>query len=449
MAGDATTIGVDGTIGVTGGMQQIRDLVGEDGQLTLAATLHGRDVTLSRLRFDGRSLTASASGSVVNDQIDLTWTLGVSDLAAAEPTLSGQLQANGHVAGTTDNLDLTADLTGGVAARGMSSGTLTSRIEAHGLPNHANARITAQGSLLDAPLDLAVALRQQTDGLSIDIERADWKSAHAEGAMSLPTATMVPAGHLRIAMGRLDELAPLLGERIAGSLNADLDASPAKAHLTLDVQGADLPGTAAAARIALVADVDQPESHPVVDARLEADGIRASQVAGSMRLLVNGPIDALTAKLTATSPDLSGAAARLEGAAVLNAQSRVLSVSALQADWRQQTLRLLAPARIGFCRRGCGRSPARWPAPGGARSVGAHRRDARSHRVAAQPAGRPGDGDFAGISPSTARSRRMPISRRVDARPIGKVKLSATGLRVRSGPGRGGAAGKHHRRGQC
>ena len=33
---------------------------------------------------------------------------------------------------------------------------------------------------------------------------------------------------------------------------------------------------------------------------------------------------------------------------MLNAQSRVLSVSALQADWRQQTLRLLAPARIGF-----------------------------------------------------------------------------------------------------
>ena len=111
MEGDATTIGVDGTIGVTGGMQQIRDLIGEDGQLTLAATLHGRDLTLSRLRFDGRSLTASASGSVVNDQIDLTWSLGVSDLAAAEPTLSGQLQANGHVAGTTDDLDLTADLT--------------------------------------------------------------------------------------------------------------------------------------------------------------------------------------------------------------------------------------------------------------------------------------------------------------------------------------------------
>jgi translocation and assembly module TamB len=436
VAGETTTIGVDGTIGVTGGMQQVRDLVGDDGHLTLAATLRGRDVTLSSLQFDGRSLNASASGSVADDRVDLTWTLGVSDLAAAEPTLSGQLQASGHAGGTTDNLDLTADLIGGVAVRGMSSGALTSRIEVHGLPNNANARITAQGALLDAPLDLAVALRQQTDGLSIDIERADWKSAHAEGAMSLPTATMVPAGRLRIAMARLDELTPLLGQRIAGSLTADLDASPAKAHLTLDVQGADLPGTAAAARIALVADVDQPESQPVVDARLEADGIRASQVAGSMRLLVNGPIDALAAKLTATSPDLSGAAARLEAAAVLNAQSRVLSVSALQADWRQQSLRLLAPVRVSF-----------------ADGVAVDRIRVGLRQAVLEVSGRIGTAldltvslrnlpaDLAAaISPDLALDGTLQADARITgstARPTGTAKLSATGLRARNGPGRG------------
>jgi translocation and assembly module TamB len=436
VAGETTTVGVDGTIGVTGGMQQVRDLVGDDGHLTLAATLRSRDVTLSRLQFDGRSLNASASGSVADDRVDLTWTLGVSDLAAAEPTLSGQLQASGHAGGTTDNLDLTADLTGGVAVRGMSSGALTSRIEVHGLPNNANARITAQGALLDAPLDLAIALRQQTDGLSIDIERADWKSAHAEGAMSLPTATMVPAGRLRIAMARLDELTPLLGQRIAGSLTADLDASPAKAHLTLDVQGADLPGTAAAARIALVADVDQPASHPVVDARLEADGIRASQVAGSMRLLVNGPIDALAAKLTATSPDLSGAAARLEAAAVLNAQSRVLSVSALQADWRQQSLRLLAPMRVSFAD-GVAVDRIRVGLRQAVLEVSGHIGTALDLTVSLRNL--PAD-LAAAISPDLALDGTLQADARITgstARPTGTAKLSATGLRARNGPGRG------------
>jgi translocation and assembly module TamB len=436
MAGDTTTIGADGTIGVTGGMQQIRDLVGDAGHLTLAATLHGRDVTLSRLQFDGRSLNASAGGSVAHDQIDLNWSLGVSDLAAAEPTLSGQLQANGHAGGSTDNLDLTADLTGGVAVRGRSSGTLTSRIEVHGLPNNASARITAQGSLLDAPIELAVALQQQADGLAIDIERADWKSAHAEGAMSLPTSTMVPAGHLKLAMGRLDELAPLLGQRIAGSLNADLDASPAKAHLTLDVQGADLPGTAAAARIALVADVDQPESHPVVDARLEAEGIKAGQIGGSMRVVVNGPIDALAMKLTATSPDLSGAAARLEGSAILNAEARTVSVSTLQADWRQQSVRLLTPVRVGF-----------------AEGVTIDRMRIGLRQAVLEVSGRVGSvldltvslrnvsADIAAaISPDFAVDGTLQADARLTgstARPSGTVKLSATGLRARSGPGRG------------
>ena len=436
VAGDATTIGVDGTIGVTGGMQQIRDLVGDAGHLTLAATLHGRDVTLSRLQFDGRSLTASAGGSLVQDKVDLNWSLGVSDLAAAEPTLSGQLQANGHAGGATDNLDLTADLTGGVAVRGTSSGTLTSRIEVHGLPNNANARITAQGSLLDAPIELAVALQQQADGLAIDIERADWKSAHAEGAMNLPTSTMVPAGHVKIAMGRLDELAPLLGQRIAGSLNADLDASPAKAHLTLDVQGADLPGTVAAARIALTADVDQPQSHPVVDGRLEAEGIKAKQVAGSMRLLVNGPIDALAMKLSATSPDLSGAPARLEGSAVLNAEARTVSVSTLQGGWRQQSLRLLAPVRVGFAddvtidRMRVGLRQAVLEASGRVGSVLDLTVSLRN--VSADLA--------AAISPDYAADGTLQADARLTgstAKPSGTVKLTATGLRASSGPGRG------------
>jgi translocation and assembly module TamB len=433
---DTTTIGIDGTVGVTGGMQQIQDLIGDNGHLSLAATLRGRDLTLSHLQFDGRSLTASASGAVAHGQVDLTWSLGVSDLAAAKPTLAGQLAANGHASGTTDDLDLTADMSGGITVRGMSSGTLASRIAVHGLPKNADARITARGSLLDAPIELAIALRQQADGLSVDIERADWKSAHAEGAMSLPTATMVPAGHLKIAMARLDELAPLLGRQIAGSVTADLDASPAKARLTVDVQGAALPGTAVASRIALTADVDQPESHPVVDARLEADGIRAKQIAGSMRLQVNGPVDALALKLSATLPELSGAAARLDAAAVLNAGSRVLSVSTLQTDWHQQSLRLLAPARFDF-----------------AEGVAFDRLRLGLRQAVLDVSGRIGTAldltvslrnlpaDLAAaIAPDYAFDGTLQADARITgttAQPAGTVKLTATGLRARNGPGRG------------
>ena len=54
MEGDTTTLAADGTIGVTGGQPQASALVGDDGRMELAATLHGNDLTLTRLRFDGR-----------------------------------------------------------------------------------------------------------------------------------------------------------------------------------------------------------------------------------------------------------------------------------------------------------------------------------------------------------------------------------------------------------
>ena len=41
--GDTTTLAADGTVGVTGGQPQASALVGDDGRLELAATLHGND----------------------------------------------------------------------------------------------------------------------------------------------------------------------------------------------------------------------------------------------------------------------------------------------------------------------------------------------------------------------------------------------------------------------
>ena len=52
--------------------------------------------------------------------------------------------------------------------------------------------------------------------------------------------------------------------------------------------------------------------------------------------------------LTAALPDLQGAPARLSAAAKVDAAGQTVNLASLQADWRQQSLRLLAPVRIGF-----------------------------------------------------------------------------------------------------
>jgi translocation and assembly module TamB len=432
---DTASIGVDGTVGVTGGLQQARSLIGDAGQLRLAATLRDRSLTLSELRFTGRSVALSASGNVANDRVDLNWSLSVTDLSAAEPNLTGQLQATGQVRGTTDNLDLTADINGGIATRGMSSGALTAHIEVHDLPANANARITAQGALLDAPIDLAVALQRQNDGLAIDIERANWKSLQAGGSLQMPTSTMVPAGSLHIAMTRLADLAPLLGRPIAGSFDAMLDASPDKAHLAVDLRNADVAGTAAASRVALVADVAQPQSHPIVDARLDADGIRADRLAGSLHLTANGRQDALALKLSASLPDLLGAAAKLNAAATLDTVSRSLSVASLQGEWHQQGIRLLAPVRIGF-RDGVTIERLRLGVRQAVLDVSG--RIGATLDITASLRDLPADIATA-VSPAYAADGTVQADARItgtSVRPVGKVKLTATGLRVRSGPGR-------------
>ncbi len=435
MHDDATTIAMDGTVGVTGGLQQARSLVGDAGQFRLAATVRDRDVTLSELRFNGQSVAMSANGTVANDRVDLSWSLGVNDLAAAEPTLSGQLQATGKVSGVTDDLALTAEINGGVATRGMSSGALTANIDVQHLPNNPSARITAQGALLDAPLDLAVSLEKRDNGLAIDIERASWKSLRAGGAMQMPIATMVPAGNLHIAMTRLADLAPLLGRSIGGSLTAALDASPDKAHLTAELTNADMTGTAAASHIALVADVDRPESHPTLRAKLDVEGVRAESMAGSLHMSASGAADALALKLTASLPDVRGAPAQLDATATLDSVGRTVNIASLQGAWRQQGIRLLAPVRIGFSD-GVSIDHLRLGVRQAVLEVSGHAGATLDLTASLRNL----SADLAtAVAPAYAADGTVQADARItgtSAHPIGKVKLTATGLRIRSGPGR-------------
>ncbi len=392
-----TTLAADGRMSVTGGQPQATALVGDDGRIALAATLHDGDLHLSRLEFSGHAATMEASGQVAANRADLAWSLSVRDLAAAEPQLGGELRATGTIVGATDDLTMTADIGGSVAARGMSSGALTVRIDASGLPTHASGRITARGDLLGAPVDLAVALRQAGDGLAIDIERAAWKSLEAGGALQLPTATMLPTGNLHVAMTRLADLAPLVGQPIGGNVRATLTATP----------GA---------------------TQPALDFRLDADGVQIGRLGGTLHASASGSVNALEVKLAATLPDLDGAPARLNAAANIDAAARTLSLASLEADWRQQTVRLLAPARIGF-----------------SDGVAIDRLRLGLRQAVLEVSGR-----AAATLDLTASLRNLPADLvgadgtvRADARitgtsarPTGKVSLAATGLRLRGGPGR-------------
>jgi translocation and assembly module TamB len=343
-----TAIALNGTLGVTGGLPQAAALLGSAAHIDLAATLTGHDAVLQRLQVTGQRVAVAAHGGLVNNVADLHWTIHLADLAAVAPMLLGQLDAQGQVSGPETDLTASVDLSGHVSAPGLPSGPISVKVRAAGLPYTPRGTLMADGALLGAPVNLALAVRQQNGGFHIALERAGWKSLNAEGDLTLPKGATVPIGQLHLAMPQLADLQPLLGRPIGGSINASVQATNAAAKIALTVQRASLPGTASIGSATLAATITSPQHDPAVDGTLAVQQIEAGSISGSARLTARGPTNALALTLAADAPSLSGAPARINAAATLDATARRLSVASFTANWRQEPVRLLAPVQIDF-----------------------------------------------------------------------------------------------------
>jgi translocation and assembly module TamB len=433
--GPTTTVALRGKIGVTGGLPQAKALLGDAAQVDLAASLTGRDARLTRLHVTGRGVEVSANGGLVNAITDLHWTVAIADLSALQPTLTGRLDASGDVSGPETDFTASADLHGTVSAQGVQSGPVTVHIAAQGLPNQPRGTVTAQGALLGAPIDLGLDATRSNNAIQVAVQRASWKSMQAEGAMTLPAGATIPQGTVRLRMAQLGDLAPLLGRKLAGSISAALESGAAAAHLTLTAQGAGMPGTATVARTALDATVTNPQSNPTLQATLTVDGVSAGSLGGAARVEVHGPQNALAIKLSANTPDLSGSRAQVNAVATLDVPGRSISLASLQADWNQQAVRLLAPATLSFAN-GAAIDRLRLGLRQAVLEVNG--RVTPTLDLTASLRNLPAD-IAAIVAPSAAADGTIAADARLTgslARPDGKIRVTATGLRQRTGPGR-------------
>jgi translocation and assembly module TamB len=305
--GDTAQAAVTGTIGITGGMAPVPALIGPAATLDLAATLHGSDVTLRQLKLRGKTLSVDVAGGLTDSRVDLTSTIALSDLAAVAPGVQGAIQAASHITGKTDNLTLDTRLTGDVATPGFAKTPLTASLHADGLPGAPSGQVTAQATLQGAPLALQAAVQRLADGAThLTIDRADWKSAHIDGDVTLPPGASIPQGHIAARMTRLDDLRPFLGSPITGSvtLTAAIDAAN-QAHL-----------------------------------RIAATSIAPTN---SITLQGDGRADAMELRLAVTGQDVAATSA-----ATLNMPAKQLAVSALQATYKGEHVTLLSPMRLSF-----------------------------------------------------------------------------------------------------
>jgi len=431
--GGATQVELDGTVSVTGGLAPVPALVGQDARLGVSARLAGADLALTRLEFAGKALNVSASGSSKAGVLDADYKLALADLAVAAPTLTGAVRAEGHLSGKPDALSVAATVQGDVGAPGVPRGPVTLRLALDGLPGAPTGHVEAEGRLLGAPLALAADARQEADGtLRATIGRADWRSLHAEGALTLAPGASLPLGRVQVRMTRLADLDALIGQPLSGSVTADLNLDAGAARVEAEARDAGLPGNRVR-RLALTARVTDPTTRPVVSAQVSAEGLDAGGATGSAKVELSGPQEALAVRATAALR-VAGTDAAVTGAAVVNVPGKQVALSALQVAAKGETLRLLAPAVVRF---GDG--------------VAVDRLRVGLRTAVLEVAGRvspaldlttslrtPAD-IAAAFAPDLAADGTIQVDARLTgtpAQPSGTVKVAANGVRLRAGPGR-------------
>ena len=432
MAGGVTRLEADGKVSITGGVTPIPALMG-DANLGASAQLAGSDITLSRLEIDGKTLRLSAQGSSKAGVVDARYRLGLTDLAALAPTLAGAIEADGHLQGPTTSLALDTTIKGEVGAPNVPRGPVTLTVALQGLPGAPTGQVMAEGTLAGAPLALAVTAQREADGaLQATITRADWRSLHAEGALTLPAGATLPLGQVDLRMEKLEDLRPFNGQPLSGSVTAQVSLDQREARLQAEAHNAVLPGSRVGHAV-LTARVTDPTTDPVVNAQLAAEGIDAGGAKGSAKIDVSGLQAALAVRTTAAL-QISGTDAQISGAALVNATDKIIQVNALQVVTKGETIRLLAPAHVRL-----------------ADGVAIDRLRLGVREAVLDLAGRlsptldmtatlRAPADLARLaSPEFAADGTIALDAKLTgtpAQPSGTIKLNANGVRLRSGPGR-------------
>ena len=323
----ATRLELDANSELANGASLVNGLLAGTSRLQLAATLTARTVELERLSLNGRTLTVSANGSAERgtaaagpavQSLRARYDVNISNTAVLAPTVAGTAKLSGQINGPLNSLTATVQLTASASVRDLPRETVQANIDARGLPALMSATLNARGRFAGAPLQLDASLQRESDAtFHVRVQRSEWKSVRVEG--DLTTAANMAPGHgsLSLRVERLQDLQPLLGTGIAGSLTGSLALKPLDGHTGIQLQ-------------------------------LDAQNIVAANISANARLSAVGTTDAMSVQVSVQSPELRGEPASLDGAAHLDLSTHELALQRAEARYHGQSLRLLAPARLSF-----------------------------------------------------------------------------------------------------
>ena len=327
-AGDKIALTLDAGAALEVGKEFWSAAVGDRATLQLSGALTGGAIAVESMKFTGRALSiigggeisrpAASSQSQSAQTLRARWELTVSDLKTLSPALAGTLKGSGTFNGLTNALAGEAQILSTLSLRDSPKGTVSATIKLRGLPAAPSGTLLAQGTFDGAPVDVDVAIESgQAGSVRALVKRADWKSAHVDGDITVATGTAQTHGQLRLSIAQLADLRDLVGSDVEGSLTGTVMLHP---------------------------DHGRTRAQLHVDARDVAMG----QVLGNAQLAADGIIEAMGFKLDVQVPKLRGAKASLSATGTVDLEARSVAVATAAANYHGLDLRLLSPSRIAL-----------------------------------------------------------------------------------------------------
>ncbi|MBU6449845.1 MAG: translocation/assembly module TamB domain-containing protein [Rhodospirillales bacterium] len=314
-AKNGATLSLQGHVALDQAPAGLNRLLAGRTNISLFASLQGKNVTIGQLALKGPQFALNGSGMLGQNKLDLTTDAKLSNLAALAPQLAGAVQVQSHITGNPKDFAADAEITGQMTVPGVPTGPFNITLHAAHLPQAPEGSLTGTGMLAGAPLALnAVFVRNAHGASSVKIAQADWKSLTAQADLNLAAGARLPTGTAHIALGSLSDFDAFTSGHMHGAAMMDF-AYQNNQNLTLNVT---------------------------------AKNIIATPSVGSINGTVSaqGQLTALAIQADATIARLMSYPARLSLAGVLNTQTKSASIARLNADWHGLAARLRGPADI-------------------------------------------------------------------------------------------------------
>lgn len=346
-------LSLSAALSISGGDARLTRLLAPRASVFAQLNFVRGGLRLPRSQLDAAYLHASAQGMSNHSGLDLTWQCALPDLGALAPGAVGQLAAHGRVQGMLPSLALSASADASFRAQ-RAPGMLHLELQSAGLPRQPSGQIELSGSLDGAPLALQADLQSTAGAYSLQIRRADWRSAQLQGSLSMAANTSAPQGQLSLRVRRLADLNRLVEDPLAGGLSGSLTAQLAfeehegGSRLRVQVQGQDvgLPAVQLA-RLQLSGSIDEPLRAPQLALALSAAGTLRG-VPAQLSATARGASAAVQLHAEVATGGAAQTASQLDADATWRAASGELELTGLTGHYRRQTLRLLEPAHVSF-----------------------------------------------------------------------------------------------------